>query len=205
MILIRFKKGENMKLWTHFAFVFSVATSTSLTMALAESDLQFGDLQIAGHACDAESGIQPLQKVEGSEIRYKLPTSIYLRKDSSKSLLRGSCTFALPVTAAPGMKVIAANAEQLVSLRAEAKSNIKVELELFKSGSIGEKLVKELLTQEKSGASAEILRHVDLIAESECGGEIILRGNLSATLLGSGSSRAYARHLEMDILAVPCE
>lgn len=194
-----------MKLWTRLAFVFSVATSTSLSVAMAQADLQFGDLQVAGNACDVETGVQPLQKVEDSDIRYVLPTSIYIRKDHSKSLLRGACTFALPVTAAPGMKVIAANAAQLVSLRAEARSNVKVELELFKSGSSNEKMVKTLVTKDESDISAEILRKVDLIAESECGGQIILRGNLSAIMMGSGASRAYTRNLEMDILAVPCE
>lgn len=198
------KKGEFMKLWTQLGLLFSVATSTSLSVAMAQA-LQFGELKIAGNACDAETGVQELVKVEDSEIRYLIPLSLYLRKDQGKSLARANCTFSLPVKAAAGMKVIAANSAQLISLRAAANSNLKVELELFKSGSSNEKVNMELVTEDHSDVAADILRKPDLIAQSECGGQMILRGNLSTVMRGQGSSRVYARDLELDILAVPCD
>jgi|GEM_PF-1814675 len=194
-----------------FSAAYAAGVPTSSLSKSSGSDLseanpvEHGLLDLRGSICELETGSHELAAVQGSQHRFVIPLGVYLSKKEAVTLARGACAFALPIKARPGMKVVVANSSQLISLRAYPSSKVKMDLELFKAGSVGEKQVRTIESAEKAVRSAEFLRHPEVLVESECGKEMILRGQLTATLLGSGAGRVFTRNLELDMIEVPCE
>jgi len=177
--------------------------ATSFLCVVQARALSLGDIEIAGSACEAAVGTHELSEV--SKGRYVIPVGLYLKKDENNSIARGSCVFALNLKAAVGKKILVSNSYQLASLRASpSQTTARMDLEIFKSGSQG---VKQTLKAEAIDRVAKVnksLGQQKSLVETDCGGSAILRGNLTATLMGKGKASAFARDLYVNIAEVDC-
>ncbi|UOF00088.1 hypothetical protein [Bdellovibrio reynosensis] len=176
--------------------------AASVLFVLQAEAAQLGYVEIAGSACQASVGTHELTEV--GQNRYLIPNSIYVKKEEDKKVARGACTFAVTLQAAAGKKIIVANSHQLTSLRAyPSQTKARVDLELFKAGEQGERQVVETESTDRTSRISKSLQQAAIL-ETECGGSAILRGNLAATLIGTGKARAYTRSLYLDIVEVDC-
>lgn len=171
---------------------------------LSAQAFETGGLDIVGTNCLVPNGSHELIPQEGNENRFGFNTEFYLKKDAATKLARGSCSFSLVVTAKKGHKVLVANAYQTVSLRAADQARAMINLEVFKAGSRNEVISESLNAEGRSAKKNAALQKGDLAAITECSGSIILRGNLSASVIGAGKASVYARPLWLDIVEVPC-
>lgn len=177
--------------------------ATSVLFVLQAKAAELGAVEIAGNACEVAVGTHELLAV--NDHRFVIPTGLYLKKDEDKSIARGQCTFALTLQASPGKKIIVSNSHQLVSLRAyPSGTKVQMNLEIFKAGSRGSVLTAIAQAADQVAKTNQSLESSDSLVETECGGSAILRGNLSATALGAGKARAFARPLYLDITEVTC-
>lgn len=181
-----------------------ILLATSFLFVVQAKAVDFGSVEIAGNACQSAVGTHEL--VELSEGHFLIPTGLYLKKEEDKRVARGICTFALNIQAANGKKIVVSNSRQRVSLRAyPAQTKARIDLEVFKTGSQGEKQSLEVEAIDQTSKVNKSIGQQDVILETECGESAILRGNLAATLIGAGKARAYARNLHVDIHEIDCE
>lgn len=165
------------------------------------------NLEIAGSMCLEKVGRHSVQLAEGSEIRLKVPLSTRLESREGVAIVRGNCTFALPVSAKANHKIIAANVKQVAQIHLKGSSEdgkAQIQLEVFQAGAKGELVKVELQNEKRSQKLREVIGENALVAETSCGGSMILRGNLATTLLGETSARTYTSDLYVDLVEVPC-
>ncbi len=180
-----------------------VLATSVLFMAQAEA-ATIGAVETAGNSCVAGIGTHELHELE--EGRYTIPTSLYVKKETDKRVARGACTFAVTLSAAPGHRVVVSDSHQFASLRVyPSQTKARVDLEIFKAGSQGVKNTLEAQSLETTTKQNAVLGQQGVILETECGGSAILRGNLSATVMGEGRARVFTRDLYIGISEVPCQ
>jgi len=183
-------------------FVLFLALGTLL--GVKAQALQLNAVETAGNACETAVGSHDLKEV--SQGRFVIPTGLYVKKDEDKRVARGTCTFALNLEAAPGKKIVVSNSHQLISLRAyPSQTKARVDLEIFKAGSQGLKQSQEVMAVDQAAKTTQVLAQNETLIETSCGGAVILRGNLAATLMGEGKARAFARDLYLDIVETDCQ
>ncbi|WP_347356953.1 hypothetical protein [Bdellovibrio sp.] len=165
---------------------------------------QVGFVETAGNACESTPGRYDLQSA--GEGRVVIPSGLYVKKEESSRIARGTCTFALTLQAERGKKIIVKDSRQLLSLRAyPLNTKVRAELEIFKAGAQGAKQSLEVQSTEAAEKLTQYLGQQDVIVETACGGSEILRGNLSATIMGEGKARAFAKNLTLEIEEVSCQ
>ncbi|MNL34837.1 hypothetical protein D3C87_1568300 [compost metagenome] len=165
-----------------------------------------GSIDTAGNACEYAPGSYEAQEIQEGSDRYRIPTSVYVKKDEGRMVARGACTFALNIKAARGKKIQVSNSYQMASLRAYPENTrVKAELEIFRDGTQGEKSILIVEAEGRSERVVDGLGSAEILAESECGGAAILRGNLAITAIGKGKVRAFTRDLYLDIREVSCQ
>lgn len=181
-------------------------------LVLAASCLFLGSAQaasgitaeLAGNACEEVVGSHEVQEI--STGRFMIPSSLYLKKDEDKRLARGTCTFAVSLRASAGKKIVVSNVSQLASLRAYPSGvTARVDLEIFKAGAQGNRQSLEVRSEDKVERLTKTIGERGVVVETECEGSAILRGNLSAMLMGAGKARAFTRNLLLDIEEVDCQ
>ncbi|WP_413943872.1 hypothetical protein [Bdellovibrio sp. HCB-162] len=177
--------------------------ATGFLFVVQAKALNLGTVEIAGNACENQVGTHDVTEV--SEGRFVIPTGLYLKKEEDKRVARGTCTFALPLKASAGKKIVVSDSHQLASLRAyPAQTKARIDLEIFKAGSQGVKQTLEVEAIDQASKVNKSLGQQETVVETECGGSAILRGNLAATLMGEGKARAFARNLYLNIAEVDC-
>lgn len=165
------------------------------------------NLELAGSMCLEKVGSHGVNLAEGSEIRLKIPLSTRLESREGVSIVRGNCTFALPVSAKANHKIIAANVKQVAQIHLKGSSEegrAQTQLEVFQAGAKGEIIKLELQNEKHAQKLRQVIGENALVAETTCGGSMILRGNLATTLLGVTHARTYTSDLYVDLIEVPC-
>lgn len=155
----------------------------------------FGDLKIAGTACETASGSQDLV-IEND--RLHIPLNLNLSKSRGVGVSRGTCVFALQAIVPAGMRLIVRDLSQDYQLSLGRAASAKLSLEIFESGTQGEAIVVDesnsnVLTNEISGVIEK-----DIVYQSECSTDVrstLLRGNLSALLMGKRAAEAHLQDL----------
>ncbi|MGE9746289.1 hypothetical protein [Bdellovibrio bacteriovorus] len=171
-------------------------------VSLAASAAAAGFVETAGNACEWTPGRYELSETEG---RVRIPNGLYVKKEETSKIARGSCTFALTLKAPAGKKIVVRDSQQLISLRAyPQQTRVKAEVEIFKAGSQGAKQTLEIVAAEIAEKTTQYVGQKDVLLETACGGSDILRGNLSATIIGEGKGRAFAKNVTLDIQEVDC-
>lgn len=183
-----------------FKLTLLAASFTLLSFTASASELGFVDT--AGNACEWTPGRYSLTEGFG---RVRIPNGLYVKKEETSKIARGNCTFALTLKAAAGKKIVVRDSQQLISLRAyPQQTRVKTELEIFKAGHQGAKQTLEIVAAEKAEKTTQYVGQNDVLLETACGGSEILRGNLSATIIGEGKGRAFAKNVTLDIQEVDC-
>lgn len=200
---------EKSSKWNTFKNVISALTLILIAPPTYSNTLDYSklNLEIAGSMCLERVGTHTVNLAEGSDFRIKIPLSTRLESREGVSIVRGICTFALPVTARAGYKIIAANVKQVAQIHLRASSEegkAQTQLEVFQNGTKGELIKVELLNEKHSQKLRQVIGENAVVAESQCGGSIILRGNLATTLLGKTQARTYTSDLYVDLIEVPC-
>lgn len=182
---------------------------------LQNSKLKLQDLklQIAGNMCLQSVGEHNVQLVNGSNIRIKIPVASKIDNLTDSGIItRGSCTFALPLKAKDGYKIIALNAKMAAQIKLkghgltrEAVTRANTQVEIFQAGSKGEVLKLEVEGISQNQNVRKVLGIEEVVTETSCGGSMILRGNIATTIIGKTSTKAYNSDLYVDLIQVPCE
>lgn len=181
-----------------------IILATSFLFVVQAKAISLDAVEIAGNACQETVGTHEL--IEVTEGHYMIPIGLYIKKDEDKRVARGICTFALNMQASAGKRIVVSNTRQRISLRAyPAQTKARIDLEIFKAGSQGEKQSLEVEALDQVEKTTQSIGQLETVLETECGGSATLRGNLGATLIGSGKARAYARNLHVNIHEVDCQ
>lgn len=183
---------------------FIVIGLVTLSVPKSAKALELGELKIGGNSCLAQTGEQKLG--ETKEGHFIIPMGMYLKKDEGNSLSRGSCNFSLAVKVDNSKRVLVKSSRILTSLRGKDEiKKLRVDLEVFKAGTIGTKQVAEA----QSAASAKVRQESYLVHDdiytSNCGESFILRGNLSGIIMGSGVGRIFTKNLIVDVVEEECQ
>lgn len=174
-----------------------------LIFSVSALGLDIGDVETSGNICLNPLGSSKLRNGPTSD-SFIIPLGAYLKKGEDKNLLRGSCTFALPIKGAPGKRIVVKEGQQFYSVRAFPElQKAKLDVELFKAGSQGQRQAIEVLganTIQKSNG------HMisDVILTTACDEDIILRGNLSAFAVGNGKGQIFTKDLHLKIIEEDC-
>lgn len=182
--------------------LFVLATSVLFMSQVKAAEMSA--VETAGNSCVAGVGTHELREIE--EGRYMIPISLYVKKETDKRVVRGACTFAVTLRASAGHKIVVSDSHQFASLRVyPSQTKGRIDLELFEAGDQGIKNTLEGQSTDIASKQTAVLGQQGLIFATECGGSAILRGNLSATLMGEARARAFTRDLFIGISEIPCQ
>lgn len=183
----------------HQFIVFAI----SVLFIVQAKAVNLGSIEIAGNACQSAVGTHELTEVRKG--RFMVPTSLYLKKDEEKRIKRGICTFAVNLQSSVGKKIVVSNSFQRISLHAyPSQTKARIDSEIFR---VGDRSINEFIETEAMDLPSKLSKSLERkgsIVETECGGSMILRGNLAATLTGTGKAKAYTRNLYLDIEEADC-
>lgn len=177
----------------------TILTSTSLYAA------ELGQLTLGGDGCTVATGAQDLIPISGKPGRYQIPAQVAAAKKNAPSLLRNSCNFSLPVQVNKHEKLQVLDVTQAVNLKASKGTTVKTSLEIFLAGQVGNPLTAEAKGVSGTAKVSQTLRADGVVAESECGADSIIRGNLNAVILGSAKGTALTSRLQLTIRTVSCQ
>ena len=182
----------------------SVLFLSILIAALSSKAFEIGGLQIAGTGCEAPTGGQELIPILDKPMAFGIPLNMTQEKSADATLLRKSCTMSLPITLAAGEKLQVLDVSQKVRLRAGAKSKASTQLEVFLAGQEGQILKAEIEGKNKTVRSSQTLNDDGVVAESECGKDVIVRANSIAMIQGTAKARVETDALILSLRVVSC-
>lgn len=157
--------------------------------ARAQEVIELGELKLGGTACLLPTGQEIPVSIDFDEL--VIPAVMAVKKDATQSLVRGTCSFALPLKLKSSHRLVlaAAKGSGTVNLAKGAQSQIR--LEVFASGSKGEVLQSTELAEHKKLKKRISLESKQSVLVLGCGEAGILRGNASILVRGqSGRSTA---------------
>lgn len=186
-----------MKLKLKFAISTVVLLST-----LSVNAATFGVLTIAGAGCTNKTS--DLKIISQADSIYALPLNLYVKKEASISLERKTCAASLLVTLASDEKLVIENVSQKVNTRVYAGGTAKAQLEVFLAGQKGEVLKAESVAADQYISSRHHLSQDGVVAESACGGEVIVRANASGVAMASAKASIYHEDLKLKLKIVQC-
>lgn len=166
-----------------FKRFFSVA-SISLFSLSSYASLQLGDLKTAGNGC---FGSAQIVTVNAEENRIAFPIRVRVNKKSETSFERKTCNLRLPIKLGPNQKMQLVNLSQVVRVVSYKGAEVKTNLSFGFVGKSSQPLTFEMKATEDDTSTVEIMKADGVIAESECGRDTILTGNLSGLVNGSGT------------------
>lgn len=163
--------------------IFSIL-SVSLFSVSSYASLQLGDLKTAGNGC---FGSAQVVTVNAEENRIAFPIRVRVNKKSETSFDRKTCNLRLPIKLGPNQKVQLLNLSQVVRVVAYKGAEVKTNLSFSFVGKSSQPLAFEMKATEDDTSSVEVMKADGVLAESECGRDAILTGNLSGLVNGSGT------------------
>lgn len=161
-----------------------IAFLSVLFGSLSVSAMQLGDLVIAGNGCFGSSKMVLVSAEEG---RYALPIRAKLNKKSDSAFDRKTCNIRLPIALNQNEKLQLVNLSQVVRLVGYKGADVKSSLTMGLVGRVSKPLAFNLKITDEDISTAEILRADGVVAESDCGQSVMLTGNLSLLVNGSGT------------------
>lgn len=146
---------------------------------LESPEYEFGEPTLAGQACETSNAYI---SEDGKQVVLDM-TDITLRAGGPyRSLMRSSCTLAVPFSVPAGYQVaiVPATLEGSTDLKENAK--LTVSLQTFLAGKEGVMAKQEIETEGPSAFKIGGYRDLDKVEFSKCGEDVTLRVNLSAFL-----------------------
>lgn len=161
--------------------LFTVMVLTSTAAFAAE----FGQPAIAGAGCVAPANARVLKKISGKD-RYAAPIQMNVVKGADAQIGRASCNMAIPVSLASGEKLVVRDVSQKAKFSVGPKTKAIANLEVFLAGDHSEVLKAEVEAKTATIKATRYLQAEEVVAESACGGSLIVRANSSVTVTGAG-------------------
>ena len=146
--------------------------------------MQLGGVVLAGNGC---FGSTKLIAVNSEQGRYALPLRAKANKKSTDAFARTTCNMRLPITVAANEKVQLINLSQVVRVVAFKGAQIKTNLNLGFVGKNAPPLTYDKSISEDEFSNIENLKSDGVLAESACGKNTMLTGNLSLIVSGSAA------------------
>lgn len=146
---------------------------------LESPEYEFGEPTLAGQACETSNAYI---SEDGKQVVLDM-TDITLQAGGPyRSLMRSSCTLAVPFSVPAGYQVaiIPATLEGSTDLKENAK--LTVSLQTFLAGKEGVTAKQEIETEGPSAFNVGGYRDLDKVEFSKCGENVTLRVNFSAFL-----------------------
>lgn len=158
--------------------------------AHAQNGIAFGKMKLGGTACSL-SDIGPID-VTINHGTLQIPAISTLKKVAGDSLERGTCQFVVPVTLAPGYRLVLRDMAAWADLRLSRGTSARIDLEIFAAGSQGDRI-----TLVESAPDRRIRKTVQLHQDGEvlvsaCGESFNLRGNTSILMQGQSAVSSHA-------------
>lgn len=173
-----------MKLLLVITFVlFSTVSVQAITL---------GTLKISGPGCTHSA--DQLKKISEADSLYSIPLNLEVKKDARKALERKVCMATLPIVLAKNEKLLIEDISQQVT------GTGKAQLEVFLAGQKG-----QILKAESTNDSSQQLSQTGKVAESTCGGEVIVRANASGVVMGNQKLSVSFEELRLKLKVVRCE
>ena len=89
-------------------------------------------------------------------------------------------------------------------MRAGAQTKASAQVEVFLAGQEGQILKAEIEGKNKTVRSNQTLNDDGVVAESECGKDVIVRANSIAMMQGSAKARVQTEALVLSLRVVSC-
>ncbi len=176
-----------------------------MIMGLSAKAIDITDLQIAGSGCSVPTGGHELIPIAGSVERFGIPIMMNIDKLAANLIARKSCTMSLAVKLNAGEKLQVIDVAQKVKLTASKGAKASIQLEVFLAGSQGVPLKAEVSAVNKQVRSSQLLNAAGVVAESECGKDVIVRANSSVMLQGAARSKVSSDMLALTLRVVACQ
>ena len=148
---------------------------------------QAGPLALSGSGC---FGSQQLILVDSETSRYALPIRVRLNKKADSSFDRKTCNMRLPISLNAGEKLQIMDLSQSVRVIAAKGSDVKSNLNLSILGKKANPLIFNVTATEETINVIETVKTPGLIAESLCGKDAMITGDLN--ILATGTAKALA-------------
>jgi hypothetical protein len=158
-----------------------------ILISSASFSMELGNLMISGSGCFGSSRLIAVNKEEG---RYALPIRAKVNKAAGSDFDRKSCNLRLPVSLGNNEKVQIVNLSQVIRVVANRGTEIKSDLNISFAGKAGRPLSFETLVVNDDTSVIENLKSDGVVAESNCGKDAMLTGNLSM-LVNGNSAQAF--------------
>lgn len=168
-------------------FMRSYSVILVLLFTLPTLSFELGDVSVVGNGC---FGSGRLVQVNAEEGRYALPIRAKINKMPGILFERRACNLRLPVRMKPTEKLQLVNLSQVVRVVGYQGAEVKTSLSLGIAGQSGSPVSYALKITEKDSSVIENLKADGVIAESICGKDVMLTGNLSLLINGS-SAQAF--------------
>lgn len=149
------------------------------------------------------SGTQSVILVPDSTNRYKIELQLALAKMNAPTVSRKFCAFRMPIKLKEKEKLVVTQVEQNVQLTAGPGVETKSKLEIFLVGQKSAPLQLNLTATDSAKRVGQTLKSEGVVAESGCGKEVIIAGNLAASVVGSskGTVRTFPVLVTMEIVS----
>ena len=150
------------------------------------------------------NGSKTVSPISGNPNHYSLGMQLDLAKMNSPAFKRTSCTFRMPVKLNEKQKLVITNIEHDVQLSAGQGVESKSSLEIFLAGQKSTPLQLQIKGIDSTQRVAKKLKTDGIVSESLCGQEIIVAGNLTASIVGSGKGSASTSPVLLTMEIVNC-
>lgn len=173
-------------------------------LSLSLQAMELGEVSLAGNGCYGSTIITPVSAVPG---RVSLPLRASLNKKAQlASFQRTSCNIRIPVILAPNEKLQIIDIAQLVRMSISAGTQVKSNLNLSLVGQKASDLSLVAKAEDKNITLSKVLKTQNsaVIAESSCGQDSIIAGNLSILAIGEGAASATTGSVKVTLKVVSC-
>lgn len=166
----------------------------------------FGDLAISGTGCVAKSAdAKKIKPVAGQVDHYEIPLQLKVEKKLALALERKACNFRLPVKLEKTEKIVVSNYAYDIHLFAEKGSRIKSTLDVFLASKRGKPSLFEVKAIDKNEQMTKTISSESVAAESDCGKDAIVSGNLSVVATGVAKAAVDTDALFLTLQIVKCK
>lgn len=183
------------------ALIIKLVLATFFT-SFGANAVSYGVPSVAGNGCPASNAL--FTRVPNQANRYNLVNRIALVKGSNPAVARKTCLFRLPVKLAANERLVVSNVSQSVNLMADKGTTMQTSLEIFFAGQHGNPLTAQLKGVTSASRTSQVLEARGVVAQSACGQDVILSGNLAASAVGLARGSAITGDVQLNIQTESC-
>lgn len=165
--------------------------------------LELGNIIISGSGCYGSTIVSPIT----SEGRLLLPIRVSLNKKAATAFDRKTCNIRIPVTLNKSEKLQILDVSQSVRVIAAKGAGVKSSLNVSLVGQRTSDLTLavDATTQHTSIVKTLKSERAVVVAESECGEDAVIAGNLNVLATGQAKALATTSSAQLTLRVVSCK